>query len=69
MALVEPVEREVIATGRSVSSRDPFVSAMLEVSVSIAPAEASTFTVVVWLAIDSCASSALGLTAAEIERV
>ncbi len=51
MALVEPVEREVIATGRSVNSRDPLVSAMLEVSVSMVAAEASTLTVVVWLAI------------------
>ncbi len=59
MALVEPWERVVMATGRSTNSRDPFVSATLDVSVSITAAEASTFTVVVWLAIDSSASCRL----------
>jgi hypothetical protein len=34
MALVEAVEHEVIATGKSVRSRPPLVSATLEVSVS-----------------------------------
>ena len=48
-ALVEPWERVPIATGRSVNSRLPLVSAMLDASVCTT-AIPSTVTVVAWVA-------------------
>jgi hypothetical protein len=60
MGLVEPLARDVIATGRSVNSRLPLVSAPPDVSVwTTVPAVASTFTVVVCVATWRSASTRL----------
>src|ERR1700688_721191 len=53
IALVDPEPRVAMATGKSTSSRLPFVSAMLDTSVSITgAASAITLTVCVWEATD-----------------